>query len=338
MASEKEKRAIDRLRESAVSLTIGSPDDQGGSVAMFEIDGRLCAVTRGGVYAVQLADQTDPKRTNPAIRNSTQRLLAAGADDPIVSRILLTAERLCSATYLGPSFAEKTAVNLAWQQTKDVKALATMASDFEAAQQRVMTEFDATKVTPTQIILPTLYDAEHRFDAFAQKLGHAVNTLKELARLFYPELSAKWIDGLRKLTADRYGADAPFARYMAEVGKTLIFMRDLRNMVEHPKPGLRARVFDFRQLATGAILVPSVEFEGSPYGTQPNTIHTIMRMLTEGIASLTEYLVMQLCNANVKPFAGFDVGVVELPPEERGTSHVRFAYGGYRDGRPFRCG
>jgi hypothetical protein len=331
-----EKRPIDQLRESAVSLTIGSPDDKSDAVAMFEIDSRLCAVTGSGVYAVQLADQTDPKRTNPAIRNSTQRLLPVGANDAIVSGILLTVERLFKATYLGQPFPEKTAINLAWQQTKDVIALAKMAGEFEAAQQKIIAEFDATKVTPSQITLPTMEDTEHRFDAFAQKIGHTVNTLKELARLFYPELTAKWIDGLMKLTADRYGADVPFARYMAQVGKTLLLMRDLRNMVEHPKPGLRARIFDFRQIATGEILVPSVEFEGSPYGTLPNALHTIMGLLTGGITSMTELLIVQLCNANAKPFPGFDIGVIELPQQQRGNSNVRFAYGGFRDGQFFR--
>jgi hypothetical protein len=95
------KQPIDRLRESAVSFTIGSTEDKGGPVAMFEIESRLCAVTGDGVYAVQLADQTDPTRTNPAIRNSTQRLLPAGANHAIVSGILLTAERLCKATLPG---------------------------------------------------------------------------------------------------------------------------------------------------------------------------------------------------------------------------------------------
>jgi hypothetical protein len=338
MVSRKDKRPIDRLRDSAVSLTVASPDDRGGAIAMFEIDSRLCAVTAGGVYAVQLADQTDPKRTNPAIRNSTQRLLTVGADDAIVSAILLTGERLFKATYLGQSFPEKIAINLAWQQTKDVTALSKMTKDFEDVQQKIMAEFDPTKITPNQLTLPTMDDAEHRFDAFAQKIGHTVNTLEALARLFYPELKAKWIDGLMKITVDRYGAAAPFARYMGEIGKTLLFMRDLRNMVEHPKPGLRARVFDFRQVETGEILVPSVEFEGSPYGTLPNALHTIMSLLTEGIASMTEHLVVHLCNANVKPFGGLDVRVAELPTEERGSCNVRFAYAGYRDGKFLRLG
>ena len=46
--SEEEKRPIDRIRESAVTLTIGSPDDKSGPVEIFEIESRLCAVTADG--------------------------------------------------------------------------------------------------------------------------------------------------------------------------------------------------------------------------------------------------------------------------------------------------
>jgi hypothetical protein len=336
--SELRKRPIDRLRDSAVSMAIDSPDDQSGIVATFEIDSRLCMVTGRGVYALQLADQTDPGRTNAAIRNSMQRLLTIGADNVIVSRILLTAESLCKAAYLGPAFPEKRAVALAWQQTKTVAAMAKMVTEFEDHQKKIMSEFDATKMTATQITLPTMEDAEHRFDAFAQKLGHAVNTLQELARLFYPELTSKWIDALVKLTVDRYGADAAFTMYIGEVGKTLLFMRDLRNMVEHPKPGLQAKVFDFRQIPTGEILVPSVEFEGSPYGTLPNALHPMMVLLRDGITLMTEQLIGHLCNSNLKPLAGFKIRVVTLPAEECGESNVRLSYEGYRDGQYFRCG
>jgi hypothetical protein len=332
------KRPIDRLRDSAVSMAIDSPDDKSGTVATFEIDSRLCIVTGSGVYAIQLADQTDPGRTNPGIRNSMQRLLAIGADDMIVSRILLTAERLCKPAYLGHTFPEKRAVALAWQQTKDVAAMAKMATDFENDQNKIMAAYDGKRITPSQITLPTMEDAEHRFDAFAQKLGHAVNTLKEIARLFYPNLAAKWIDALTKLAADRYGEDAAFTKYFREVGKTLLFMRDLRNMVEHPKPGIQAKIFDFRQLATGQILVPSVEFEGSPYGTLPNALPLMMALLTEGITSMTEQLIGHMCNSNLIPFAGFDIRVITLQPEECGKSSVRLVYGGYRDGQFFRYG
>ena len=111
--SEPPKRPIDRQRDAAVSLKIDSADDKTGVVATFELDERLCMVTGKGVYAAQLADQTDPKRSNPAVRNSMQRLLAIGAEDVIVSRILLTAERLFKAAWLEVAFDEKRALSLA---------------------------------------------------------------------------------------------------------------------------------------------------------------------------------------------------------------------------------
>jgi len=49
------------------------------------------------------------------------------------------------------SFLEKAAISLAWQQAKDVTALARIAGEFEAAQQKIMAEFDATKVTPAAL-------------------------------------------------------------------------------------------------------------------------------------------------------------------------------------------
>jgi hypothetical protein len=335
---EPPKRPIDRRRDAAVSLAIDSPDDQTQVVATFEIDARLCMVTQKGVYAAQLADQTDPKRSNPAVRDSMQRLLKIGAEDVIVSRILLTGERLFKAAWLGPDFDEKRALSLAWRQTKDVAALAKMAAALEQDQQEIVAGYDQNRVAAAQITLPTIEDVEHRFHAFAQKLGHAVNTLGELVRLFYPELSGKWIDNLTRLAADRYGADSPFARYMGDVGKTLLFMRDLRNMVEHPKPGFGARVFDFRLMTSAQILVPSVEFEGSPYGTLPNALNVMMNLLTEGIRSMTEELIGLLCSVNLKSLAGFEIKLMRLAPEKCGDSHVRLVYGGERDGKIFLCG
>jgi hypothetical protein len=75
-------------------------------VAAFELESQLCTVTSYGVNGIRLADQTDPGRTNPAIRDSNQRLLKIGAKSPIVSRILLTAERLFNPAYLADRICE----------------------------------------------------------------------------------------------------------------------------------------------------------------------------------------------------------------------------------------
>ena len=65
--------------------------------------------------------------------------------------------------------------------------LARMAAAFEHDQLKIQTEYDQSRITAHQITLPTMEDVELRVDGFAQKLGHAVNTLGDLVRLFYPE-------------------------------------------------------------------------------------------------------------------------------------------------------
>jgi hypothetical protein len=93
-------------------------------------------------------------------------------------------------------------------------------------QNRIMAAADSAKFTTSQITLPTMDGVEQRFDAFAQKLGHAVNTLEEIVRLYYPDVSSKWIDGLKRLTAERYGETSEFATYVNRIHKTLLFMRE----------------------------------------------------------------------------------------------------------------
>jgi hypothetical protein len=95
--SDTPNRLVDLQRESAFSITLE---------AAFELESQLCTVTSHGVYGIRLADQNDPGRTNPAIRNSNQRLLKIGAKSPIASRILLTAERLFNPAYLGTGFVK----------------------------------------------------------------------------------------------------------------------------------------------------------------------------------------------------------------------------------------
>jgi hypothetical protein len=127
-----------------------------------------------------------PGRTNPAIRNSNQRLLKIGAESPIVSGILLTAERLFNPAYLGTEFVKPHAMNLALQLTREVAAAAALSEKLQQDQDKIIADYDRRLITPKQITLPTMEDAKDRFDAFAQKLGHSLRSLEHIVQLFFP--------------------------------------------------------------------------------------------------------------------------------------------------------
>src|ERR1700679_1613733 len=136
------KRPIDLQRSSAFSMTLGASDDKSTVVAAFELESQLCTVTSHGVYGIRLADQIDPGRPNPAIRNTNQRLLKIGAENPIVSAILLTADRLFNPAYLGTDFARPHAMNLAFQLTREVAAAAALSEKLEHDQKTIIAEYD----------------------------------------------------------------------------------------------------------------------------------------------------------------------------------------------------
>ena len=90
-----------------------------------------------------------------------------------------------------------------------------MLVEQEAAEAAARASCEAQKPQRSALRLPAIDNLKPRCDAFAQKAGHVVNTLEEIAALFYgKELARKWIDSLTTLTADRYGKESPFAQYM----------------------------------------------------------------------------------------------------------------------------
>lgn len=91
---DEKKRSIDRLRDSACSLTITTPDDDTPIREMISTGDRLLVVKDKGIYEVALADQIDPVRTNPSVPNTVQKILPFGAADSWVGAVVLTARQL----------------------------------------------------------------------------------------------------------------------------------------------------------------------------------------------------------------------------------------------------
>jgi hypothetical protein len=87
-------------------------------------------------------------------------------------------------------------------------------SSLVAASEHAVAGLSEVVAKDRSLNLPSLGNAEERCDAFAQKVGHAIDTLKAIARLFYaPELSKKWIDSLASLEQRGYGEEAPLSRF-----------------------------------------------------------------------------------------------------------------------------
>ncbi len=317
MSRGDDKRPIDRVRESALSMQIGGPEDGAISV-MIDMGGALYVVKEHAIYAVQSADQVDPGRTNVGAPNTQQRILSIGTHDPEVARIFLTAYTMFKSMHLGASFPEGKAWSLAFEYLRDIVAMIGIHSALVKAIEEAVAGCNAVVSKDRSITLPSLGNSEERCDAFAQKVGHAIDTLKAVARLFYPnELSKKWIDSLTAVAAKKHGEQAALARFMKDKGGILLFMREMRNMIEHPQVDAYVRILDFQLLPSMELAAPSVDIvrPGQPPMSEP--LASFMAQIVEELVSIAEAFFGALCGANAQSFSGFPVVVMELPPSRR---------------------
>jgi len=306
-------------------MQVGGPDD-GALCKMISIGDQLYIVSEHAIFAVHLADKIDPERTNPDVPNTNQRILSYGTKDPAVGRILLTAHAMFKADHLGRDFPEQKALSLAFDFLRDIAAMMDIHSTLVAAIQKTTTEVNDRVGTDRSVELPAVGDAENRCDAFAQKVGHAIDTMEEIARLFYPsELSKKWIDSLTRVAAQKHGNDEPLARFMGEVRESLLFMRGIRNMIEHPREDARVIVHDFRLTADMNLVPPYVEI----INLASSPLSTFMADITEKLVWTGELFVALLCGAKAKSFAGFPLVVYEIPESRRPEQnlHQKLMYG-----------
>jgi hypothetical protein len=115
-------------------MRIEGDGDDSPIIDMITIGDALYIVKECGIYTFQLADQIDPERTNAAIPDALQRVLAIGASDPIVARTLLTADTLFQQRVLGPSFDEGKGLKLVWELLQDFVTMSDMGADLKAAE------------------------------------------------------------------------------------------------------------------------------------------------------------------------------------------------------------
>ena len=329
MIEGKDNRLIDRIRDLALSMQVGGPED-GGVSTMIGMESALYVVKERAIYAVQLADQVDPNRTNMAVPNTQQQILSRGTHDPEVARIFLTAHAMFKSMHLGKDFPEVKAWSLAFGYLRDIVAMMEMHSALVEAIEKAVAGFNEVVAKDRSVKLPSLGNAEERCDAFAQKVGHAIDTLKTIARLFYPkELSKKWIDSLTSLVVQKYGEEEPLARFMKETRGNLLFMREMRNMIEHPQEYAYVKVHDFQLPANMELVAPRVDIVRLGEDPVSEPLTSLMAQVTQELVSIGEMFIALLCGANAKSCAGFPIVVVELPPSRRPewNPHQRISYG-----------
>lgn len=325
-----EKRPIDRLRESAGRMEIGATDDSSAITAMLSIGDILYCIKGNAIYAVKLADSIDPKRLNPSIPNTQQRVLSYGSESHLVGRTLLTAKRLFNATYQ-PYLDCNQALILSFDAMNDIVAMQEEMNAFQLSERTEIDAFNKRQQTHGAMIMPAIGDVEVRCKTFWQKADHASQKLFSIVKLFYKkEVGTGGFESLASLAVQKYGADDFFAKFAKDVAPRLKYIRNIRNCLEHPQPPTQmAIVSDFNLGSDGNISPPMIEAIYRKEHYPPVPIASFMVDAVEGLSGIFETMLAYLCSKHVQCVGGHPTMVVELSDGQRhqDNKHVRFSYG-----------
>lgn len=314
------RRRIDEIRDSGGSMQIGTPEE-GDIKAMVSMKDALILIKERATYSLVMADQIDPGRTNPAIRDAQQLVATIGTDDPIIGKTILTADELMKPSQMRAPIDREMGLRLSLDLLRDLAALGAYTRDFARAKAAAMASPRIGSDT-----LPSIHDVKQRMDAFAQKAGHVVKAMRSLCDVLFPvRLKKKWVDSLmHEVTRDT--PENPFARFLNTAGPVLLFVIDMRNMIEHPQPDARIEVRDFKMEPSGSIKPPvaAITMAGS---SEEIAVSDLMDRVARDLADIAEAMIVNLCAWNLKEGTGpFPSWIAEVPPQLRRNPHQRFGF------------
>ncbi len=322
------KRAIDRQREGAITLEVGGDDDNSQVKEFLSTSNALYTITEQAIYKVLLADDVDPKRTNPDIPDQSQKIIPCGYNDPTVAKILLTAKYIFDEknAEVRPPLGEFFEATI--ELTKDALELQKMISDLKKEISKNEDFVENTVQKPNGFSLPSITDLKTKVHNILIKADKAKDNIFLLYKIHFlpnegnkpsPE---KYSEAFKNLP----NVDDEVLNIWEEKKKFLWLVRNARNSSEHPKDGQKVILNDFIMQPDGSIMPPliEIEHEQTPFGLLPliEFLDFLEKMIIDYSELAPVFIKQLLLISGEKNPLG--VWVLEFPEGERRHPHVRF--------------
>jgi hypothetical protein len=118
-----------------------------------------------------------------------------------------------------------------------------------------------------------------------------------------------------------------------------VFIRNLRNCVEHPKDAQRVITEDFAITADGTLTTPTVQVVHAATPQQKMEVSSFLPQVAGQVLEIFEVLMIHLASKHIAPFGKFEKAVGFLPPDQLATdSKVRASYFIFFNGRWSKVG
>lgn len=312
-------------RDAGGSFELDNPDDGTPIKQMLSLEGRLLLITEKCTYEVQLADQIDPKRTNPHLPHNVHRkLFDHGTNSELLCKTLLQA-KVMFRKELQTSLDIPKALTLTLNALGEIVAMEKVARDFSAIEGAAIENAAGVKQQDRSFSLPSVGNADAHCKTFTQKAHHFGGALLKIVRLFYSD--AKNWDRFQEIVEATYGKEDPFYKVITGTKPTLLLALNARDSLEHHNEGVTIK--DFEMQSDGTVAPPSIEVNYRKSKMPRCSISSFMNEITTSLLISFEMIVTHMCSKSAQPFAGMPFTVGLLSDDYRDTWHVRFAYGMY---------
>ncbi|SMO75016.1 hypothetical protein [Spongiibacter tropicus] len=320
-------RPVDRVRDSAGSLEVTTPDDDSPVTGMLTFGDGLYAVKEKGIYEIKLADQIDPERTNIHVPNTVQRVLSYGSIEPWVGSVLLTGHELLKKDVLNNDIDVDRAMLLVLEIAQNIASAKDVLKLLGDSQRTELEKYDLKVSKNRSVVLPAVNGITNRCKEFFQKSDHALDGLFKITKLFIPNIGKGGWESLQKEVGKEPEKIDNFLEVLDSILPFLRFVRNTRNCVEHPRADQRIVTKDFSINSENQLLPPSIEVvhRKTPQGQVP--VVELMSQVVNSIVDIFEVMIAFLCNRKIKPITGFPVSVHMFPEKQRKINSVKYGYG-----------
>tara|TARA_R110002073_G_scaffold336034_1_gene529963 strand:+ start:2133 stop:3140 length:1008 start_codon:yes stop_codon:yes gene_type:complete len=333
----KEKRPIDRKRESAGMADIGTKED-GAIQQMIKIGDRLIILKEKSIYEFIMADDVDPERTNIKLPNNIHKLIIdEGSESEMVSRVFLTANILFNKGKFETEIDTEKALTLTLDLIQELSILETEIQSYLDKEKEVSEDYESKRNQPVSYSIPSIGNAKNRCTTIFQKADHIEQTLMKIITIFYPNdglTQQSHFPKLYDIIKDKYGEKDSFTEFLNQILDFMKIIRNLRNALDHQLKGVE--VYDFELEPNSDVLAPSIELDFKGSKLERQSLSEFLKLLIPNFIYICEFTIVHLSGRNFVPTI-MQQAVKEIPEDKRRNKFVKYSFwsnmgeGGYYD-------
>lgn len=322
-------KALFKWRDEGKKFDIGDEQD-GGISSLITIGDILVCITRKNIYSILLADSVDPKRNNPSIPDSQQKVLSYGSDHAFVGRTLLQAKVLFEDHCLPNNIDNKKALVITFSFLHEICSLYEILTAYLKEENSIKETFNGKVGGDQSLRVPSINNLEQRVKQFIINSDHATRCIMEITQLFYPDIKKdKWSVQLHeKIKAIKEDGDSA-GKFFKAMSIYMWQIRNLRNAVEHPTSEDKVEISNYKLTESGKIRTPTILYNHPKTTLSEMSVSAFIEDSVENLITTFESMIAYLCDIHAQPFAHNPRRVVEIPKDKREPHEKNINFGYY---------